>query len=443
MRALLAAGLFLLAPFSARADQDAVHSAVPVVQAVRAVSAVTIDGRLDDEVWRVAPKSDRFTQTDPEEGKPASERTELQVAYDAGAIYVAARLHDTEASRISRQLSRRDEQAEADWFSVYLDPHHDHLTGALFRVSAAGVQGDAIIHNDTGIDESWDAVWTSAVSVDETGWTVELRIPLSQLRFPAAGTHTFGINVLRLIQRKNEHAWLVYVPKTESGLASRMAHLTGFEGLAPRRSVELLPYVVSRAEFIDPPDGDPFNDGARMFGSMGLDLKYRVSSSLTLDGAINPDFGQVEVDPAVVNLTAFETFFEEKRPFFIEGANIFGNFGRGGSNSFWGFNRSEPLIFYSRRIGRSPQGAAEGEFVNRPSASTILGAAKLTGKTRNGWNMGLLEAVTGRERAEVVTAGLSERVEVEPLSNYVVGRLQREAGQKWAAGLLMTGSIAI
>jgi hypothetical protein len=167
-------------------------------------------------------------------------------------------------------------------------------------------------------------------------------------------------------------------------------------------------------------------------------LKYRLTSNLTVDATFNPDFGQVEQDPAVVNLTAFETFFEEKRPFFIEGANIFGNFGRGGANSFWGFNRSEPLIFYSRRIGRPPQGPADGDFVNRPPSSTILGAAKLTGKTRNGWNIGLLEAVTGRERAQIVTSGLASRTEVEPLSNYFVARLQREAGQKWAAGLLMT-----
>jgi hypothetical protein len=419
-------------------DQDAKHAAVPVVQVVRAVAPVAIDGKLNDEVWSVASPATDFIQTDPDEGKPATERTEVRVAYDASALYVGARLHDAEAAKISRQLSRRDQDAEADWFSVYLDPHHDHLTGAVFRVSAAGVQGDAIIHNDERIDESWDAVWTSAVTVDETGWTVELRIPFSQLRFPAAERHIFGINVLRHIQRKNERDWLVYVPKTESGLASRMGHLTGFEGLAPRRTLELLPYAVSRAEFIAPADGDPFNDGARMFGGTGLDVKYRVTSSLTLDGAINPDFGQVEVDPAVVNLTAFETFFEEKRPFFIEGANIFENFGRGGANNFWGFNRSEPLIFYSRRIGRSPQGEADGDFVNQPSSSTILGAAKLTGKTRTGWSLGLLEAVTGRERAQVVTNGLGSRTEVEPLSNYFVGRLQRETGRRGAVGLLVT-----
>jgi hypothetical protein len=265
-----------------------------------------------------------------------------------------------------------------------------------------------------------------------------MRIPFSQLRFSADEHHTFGINALRYIQRRNERAWLVHVPKTESGLASRMGHLEGLDGISPHRTLELLPYVVNRAEYVAPPQaGDPFNDGTRVFAGTGLDLKYRPSSSLTLDGTINPDFGQVEVDPAVVNLTAFETFFEEKRPFFIEGANIFSNFGQGGANSFWGFNRAEPLIFYSRRIGRSPQGSAEGGFVDRPNATTILGAAKLTGKTRRGWTLGMLEAVTGREYARTLTDGIRDRVEVEPLSNYVVGRMQREKG-RGAVGFLAT-----
>jgi hypothetical protein len=261
---------------------------------------------------------------------------------------------------------------------------------------------------------------------------------LSQLRFTQAERHTFGINAMRYIQRKNERAWLVHVPRTESGLASRMGHLEGLDGMSPHRTVELLPYLVSRAEYVAPSAvNDPFNDGTRLFGGTGVDLKYRLSSNLTLDGTINPDFGQVEVDPAVVNLTAFETFFEEKRPFFIEGANIFDNFGRGGANSFWGFNRSEPIIFYSRRIGRSPQGAAGGEFVDRPTATTILGAAKLTGKTRNGWSVGMLEAVTGREWARTVTNGVRDQTEVEPLSNYFIGRVQREK-RRGAVGLLAT-----
>src|SRR6188508_3314193 len=176
-----------------------------------------------------------------------------------------------------------------------------------------------------------------------------------------------------------------------------MGHLDGLDGVTPRRTVELVPYVVTRAEYVEPEAGDPFNDGARAFAGTGVDLKYRMTSNLSLDGTINPDFGQVEVDPAVVNLSAFETFFEEKRPFFLEGSQIFGNFGQGGSNNFWGFNNSDPSIFYSRRIGRSPHLSPGGDYVDVPQATTILGAAKLTGKTGGGWSLGFLEAVTADE----------------------------------------------
>jgi Domain of unknown function (DUF5916)/Carbohydrate family 9 binding domain-like len=429
---------------AAAAAQDApvtpaAHGPVPVIQAARATGPIVIDGRLDDEAWLRATPATAFIQRDPEEGKPVSEETELRVAYDDRALYVGARLRDREPSRIARQLARRDQEGEADGFSLYLDPHHDHLTGAMFSVSAAGVQSDATIFNDSWNDGTWDAVWESATRIDEDGWVAEMRIPFSQLRFPAADRHTFGINAMRYIQRKNERAWLVHVPKKESGLASRLGHLEGLEGVSPRRTFELLPYVVSRAEFIAPSsDRDPFNDGARMFAGTGIDLKYRFSSNLSLDGTINPDFGQVEVDPAVVNLTAFETFFEEKRPFFIEGANIFGDFGRTGSNNFWGFNRAEPLIFYSRRIGRSPQGSVDAEFVDTPTATTILGAAKVTGKTRNGWSLGTLEAVTGREYAITVDDTTRGEGEVEPLSNYFVGRAQREIGRRAAVGVIAT-----
>ncbi|MEP6914853.1 MAG: DUF5916 domain-containing protein [Acidobacteriota bacterium] len=425
-------------PSSSATGQEAAHATVPTVHAVRVTTPITIDGRLNEEVWLRAPPATVFTQREPDEGKPATEGTELRVAYDQTALYVGVRLADREPSKIVRQLSRRDRDAEADGFALFLDPHHDHLTGAAFSVSAAGVQSDSSLYNDSSLDQSWDAVWASAVTVDAGGWTLEMRIPFSQLRFTAAEHHTFGINAERYIQRKHEHAWLVHVPKTDNGLASRMGHLDGLDGVSPHRTLELLPYVASRAEYVAPSSAkDPFNDGARLFGAGGVDLKYRVSSNLTLDGTVNPDFGQVEVDPAVVNLSAFETFFEEKRPFFIEGANIFNDFGRSGANSFWGFNRSEPTIFYSRRIGRSPQGSASGEFVDRPTATTILGAAKLTGKTKSGWSLGLLEAVTGRERARTETDGLEDHAEVEPLTNYFVGRAQREKGRA-AVGLIAT-----
>jgi Domain of unknown function (DUF5916)/Carbohydrate family 9 binding domain-like len=428
-----------IAPVASAGQQPSSHGVVPVLQAVRAISAIVVDGKLDDEVWQRTTAATEFTQREPNEGAPATEATELRIAYDNNALYVGVRLKDREPARIARQLARRDQDAEADSFTVILDPHHDHLTGASFGVSAAGVQQDATVYNDTFTDQSWDAVWESAVRMDEEGWSLEMRIPYSQLRFPSADRLTFGITAMRFIQRKKEQDWLVHVPKTESGLASRMAHLEGLNGVSPRRTVAFLPYVVSRAEFLERSSPvDPLNDGARGVAGLGVDLKYRFSSNLSLDGTINPDFGQVEVDPAVVNLTAFETFYEEKRPFFIEGANIFSNFGQTGANNFWGFNRSEPLLFYSRRIGRSPQGSANGDFVDMPASTTILGAAKLTGRTRRGWTVGVLDAVTDSEHAETVSGGVSGTTEVEPLSNYFVFRAQRELTKRAGIGAIAT-----
>jgi hypothetical protein len=421
--------LVAVTPSAAHDDDEpaAVHARVPTLTAVRAQAPIVVDGRLDDVAWTEATPAGGFRQRDPKEGEPATERTEVRVAYDDDALYVGLRLFDTEPHRIVRRLSRRDESADADRVTVLLDPHHDHLTGVQFQVSAAGVQSDAVLFNDSWDDSSWDAVWESAVTVDDQGWTAELRIPLSQLRFANGDRQTWGINVARDIHRKNENDWLELVPKNQSGVASRMAHLTGLDGLRPRRHLELLPYVVGRSELIAPASaGDPFNDGSRHFGALGLDLKYGLTSNLTLDATINPDFGQVEVDPAVVNLTEFETFFEEKRPFFIEGAQIFSNFGRNGANNFWGFNRSEPVLFYSRRIGRSPQGSADGDFVDRPTATTILGAGKLSGKTAGGWSVAALDAVTGREQARAFDDGVHLRHEVEPLTHYFVGRVHRE-----------------
>jgi hypothetical protein len=428
-----AAAVFALATNPA----SAAHAPAHTVSAVRVAEAPRVDGRLDDAAWRDAEPATDFRQRDPDEGKPATERSELRIVYDASAVYVGMRLFDREPDRIVRRLSRRDDSPDADRITIYFDPHHDHLTGAMFSVSAAGSLSDAVIYNDTWTDGSWDAVWDAAVSIDAEGWTAEMRIPFSQLRFPASERDAWGINASRFIQRRNETAWLELVPKKESGLASRMAHLTGMNGIAAPRQFEVLPYTVARAEFVEPESaGDPFNDGSRTFGGAGLDVKYGLTSNFTLNAAINPDFGQVEVDPAVVNLTAFETFFSERRPFFVEGSQIFSNFGRSGSNSFWGFNNSEPQIFYSRRIGRPPQGSASADFVDVPSASTILGAAKLTGKSARGWNVGLIEAVTGREHARLGGAGQA-RAEVEPLTSYFVGRLQRAAG-RGAFGLLTT-----
>lgn len=409
------------------------------LRAARTTTPLVIDGRLSEEAWSHADVADQFTQRDPEEGKPATERTEIRVLYDADALYVGARMLDSDPGRIIKRLSSRDVlDTEADRLMIFLDPRHDRRTGVEFWISAAGVQRDAVISNDTREDTSWDAVWTSAVSFDNQGWSAELRIPYSQLRFNEGQAQTWGLNVARFIQRKNETSWLELVPKNENGLASRMMQLTGIDGIRPARRLEVAPYVAARQEFVQPgKPGDPFNDGSRMFGSVGLDVKAGVTGGLTLDATINPDFGQAEVDPAVVNLSAFETFFEEKRRFFIEGADIFNNFGVGGSNNFFGFNTSDPSLFYSRRIGRAPQGRAGGDFVDVPRAATIVGAMKLTGKTANGWSIGVLDALTGVEKARVITSGVRSRAEVEPRTNYFVLRVLHDFS-RGGAGFLAT-----
>ena len=420
-------GALLLGPAPARPQSP--HGE-PGARVERASTPISVDGRLDEEAWRQAPVAGGFLQRDPNQGEPATEATELRLLFDDGALYVGARLHDREPAQIVRQLSRRDVVAEADSFSIFLDPHHDHLTGVELQVSAAGVQRDSAIYDDNFEDDSWDAVWESAVTLDAEGWTLEMRIPFSQLRFPAASRQTWGVNARRVVQRKHESSWLALVPKNESGLASRMAHLEGIAGVPPAKHLELLPYLSGRAEYIAPAGpGDPFNDGSRLFGGAGLDLKYGFSTNLAVVAAINPDFGQVEVDPAVVNLTAFETFFEEKRPFFTEGAQVFSHFGRSGASEYLSFFYPEPQLFYSRRIGRAPQGSAAADFVDAPDSTTILGAAKLTGRTRSGWTVGVLEAVTGRETARLSDGSSFGREEVEPLTNYFVGRVRRDYRQ--------------
>jgi hypothetical protein len=440
-----AAELGLAALVTAGVCAGAAHAqpvAVRELKAVRAATPPVIDGRLDDAVWAAAVPVGGFLQRDPDEGKPATEETRIRIAYDDHALYVAAEMLDRDPSRIVRQLSRRDVQVDADALVVYLDPHNDHLTGAQFGVSAAGVQRDALIYNDNFLDSTWDAVWESAVEIGPGGWTVEMRIPLAQLRFPKADRYTWGINVQRVIQRRNEADWLQLVPKNQSGLASRMAHLEGIAGINPPTTLEFRPYVTAREEFIAPaPPGSPFNDGSRFFGGAGLDMKYGLSNSLTLDATFNPDFGQVEVDPAVVNLTQFETFFEERRPFFTEGATLFGNFGRSGASEYWGFFRPEPTLYYSRRIGRAPQVKVGGIWVDVPAATTILGAAKIVGRTRKGWTLGALEAVTGSEHARVSNGVQTTEPEAEPLTNYAVIRARRELGRRAAIGLLGTSVI--
>ena len=399
------------------------------VTAVRVPRAPVLDGKLDDPAWALAaaPVTD-FRQTDPEEGKPASESTAVLVVYDDHAIYVGARLFDSDPRRIAKRLVRRDADSQSDEFRVLFDSYHDHRTAYRFVVNPAGVKSDLFWGDDGGFsDDSWDPVWEAAVVVDSLGWTAEIRIPFSQLRFSHAPEQVWGVRFVRWIQRKQEFDMFPFVGKTQTGLASRFAHLLGLRDIPAPRRLELLPYSVGRGTYHEPvAAANPFDERSRYFGGAGLDVKYGITSNLTVDAAFNPDFGQVEIDPAFVNLTAFEQFLPERRPFFIEGRDIFTFGGNGGGlNSFGG----TPQFFYSRRIGRPPQGAptSPGQFADVPDNTTILGAAKLSGKTTS-WSLGVLEALTARERAAVVdtTTGARHSDEVQPLTNHFVGRLRRD-----------------
>jgi hypothetical protein len=390
-------------------------------------SAPSLDGRLDDPAWALAPTITDLIQQDPNEGAPVSERVEVRIVYDAEALYVSARLFDSEPSAIVSRLTRRDASTHSDEFRLLLDSYHDHRTAFQFAVNPAGVKTDVLIGGDGEYeDDSWDPVWTAATSADSLGWTVEMRIPFSQLRFSRASEQVWGVRLVRWIERKNELAMFPFVAKTDKGVASRFAHLEGIANVPAPRRLEVVPYAVSRGSFEQAPvPRDPFNDGSRYFSGAGADVKYGVSSSLTLDATVNPDFGQVEVDPAYVNLTEFEQELQERRPFFIEGAEMFKFGGNGGGLVKFG---DPPQFFYSRRVGGPPHGDADGDFVDRPENTTILAAAKLTGRRASGWSVGLLEALTARERATGVdtTTGLRHAAEVEPLTNYFAGRLKRE-----------------
>jgi uncharacterized protein DUF5916 len=403
---------------------------LPQVRAIRTTQPVTIDGRLEDPIWRTADQITGFLQRDPNEGTAPSESTVVLVAYDDAALYVAARLYDGHPDSIVARLSRRDQQSSSDYFSVYVDPYHDRRSGFYFGINAAGTLFDGTLLNDDWNDDTWDGVWEGKAGRDSLGWTAELRIPYSQLRFLKRPQQIWGINFRRDIARRNERDFLVYTPKNGSGFVSRFVDLVGVDEISPPPRLEIMPYATSRAELSPHAAGDPFNDGSRLSPAAGVDARIGLGSNLTLNATVNPDFGQVEVDPAVVNLSDVETFFSEKRPFFVEGSSTF-SFGQGGQRNNWGFNWPGPTFFYSRRIGRSLSvSAPDGGYADGPGGAHILGAVKLTGKAGGSWNIGALSAVTNRERATLQDSlGARWNEEIEPLAFYGVYRAQKDIDQ--------------
>jgi len=397
---------------------------ITVSRAIRTNAPIDLDGRLNEPAWATAPVTDSFTQIDPDEGRPASQRTEVRVMYDDAFLYVGARLHDS--GRITGRLGRRDmDFGDSDWFGVMIDSYLDHRTAFGFDVNPAGVRHDEVKTIDVD-DYSWDPVWEAATTVDSAGWTAEYRIPFSQLRFSNLREQVWGVQFERIIGRNREYAVSTFIPKSIRGGVPQYGHLLGVQDIRPGKRIEVLPYTVQRASYVDP-GLNPYRDKPDLTTEAGLDLLYRVSSNLTVNAAFNPDFGQVEVDPAIVNLGVYETFFDEKRPFFIEGSEIFA-FGAAGT--------SGGQLFYSRRVGRAPSLSPPTAASDMPDATTILGAVKVSGKPA-GWSIGVLEALTAREEARFQNNGADDVMTVEPMTNYFVGRARRE----FRGGQSLIGSV--
>ncbi|MCK4429844.1 MAG: AMIN domain-containing protein [Candidatus Aminicenantes bacterium] len=401
--------------------------------AILSQDSIEIDGKLDEFTWEEASVLTDFTQHEPIEGAPATERTEVRIFFSEDSVYIGVRAFDSNPEKIKAILARRDSKCPSDWIRIWIDSYHDHLTAFEFAVNPAGVKRDVYWSNDLRQDDDWDGVWDVEVSQGEYGWLAEFRIPYSQIRFPEKEFHTWGFQAGRVIARKNETSYWRHVPKGVPRFVSLFGDLKGITGIPAPKRLQFLPYTMGRSFFQPEEEGNPFQTGSSYLANLGLDLKYGVSSNLTLDATFNPDFGQVEADPAQVNLTAFETYFPEKRPFFIEGKNML-RFPLGGIHG-------RESLFYSRRIGRAPQGyPSSAQYALIPENTTILGAFKLTGKTAQGWSICLMEALTGREQAKVISWE-GERTEeaVEPLTNYFLGRTEKEFRDgRSAIGIIFT-----
>ncbi len=401
---------------SPAAGLNAVAVAVPARPA-----APRIDGVLDDVAWQAAVPLSGFRQAEPDEGVPASERTEVRVLYGEDAFFFGVRAYDSRPDEIAAQLSRRDQRTPSDQVGIIIDSYYDRRTAFEFTVNPLGVKMDVYHFNNSDFDLSWDAVWQVKTRRDSLGWTAEFRIPYSQLRFAGEEQDRVGFNVYRVLNRRNEMSWWRPIPRSSNGFVSEFGELAGLEEIKPRKRLEIVPYTLAQHDRF--PAGDnPFESGGSTSGTLGGDVRAGLTSWLNLSGTINPDFGQVEADPAEVNLSAFESFFPERRPFFTEGVDLF-------AFSIARNQGSPEQLFYSRRIGRAPQVEPDdrGGYAESVLNSRILGAAKLTGKTPGGWSVSALTAVTDKATARVVdSVGVSHRDLVEPRAGYLVARLGRE-----------------
>jgi hypothetical protein len=377
---------------------------------------VRVDGILDEPAWRHSSAAP-LIQNDPDNGRRPRERTDWWIAYDDEALYLAARMYDAAPESIVCGMGRRDTWPSSDWIILNLDTFNDDRNGYEFGLSPAGAIGDAAVYADGSEDYSWDGIWSCKARRDSLGWTAEMRIPFSQLKFPTREDQVWGIDLTRHINRYQERDDLMHIPRASSGFVSRFPDLVGIRGIHPSRRIELLTYGVGKGDFQRRAKEDPFHSASDLTGNAGADITWGLTNNLTLNATLNPDFGQVEVDPAVINLSDFETYYGERRPFFVEDANSF-RFGNEGTNSNWNFNWSDPTLFYSRRIGQPPQVDLHNhDYADVPGNTTILGAAKVQGTAGN-TVIGALSAWTARENARLDLGGVRSSQVAEPMTTY-------------------------
>lgn len=400
-------------------------------------STINIDGSFDETVWQTAIWENNFIQHEPNEGAAPYQQTEFAVLFNENNIYVALKCLDSNPDSISMRVTKRD-ATDGDLAGILFDTYYDKRTAFAFVVSASGVKSDFININDgENEDNNWDPIWWVKTLKTAEGWNAEMRIPLTQLRFDDSNQQIWGLQVLRSVFRKDELSAWQPMQREKNGFASQFGTIKGINNIKPKKTLDLMPYIVAKTERFEKVETNPFKETGKSNGyDIGLDAKIGLTNYFTLDLTVNPDFGQVEADPSEVNLSTYETFFEEKRPFFIEGKNILTyklNFGDG--------DLAYDGLFYSRRIGRKPAynpQLNDNENINIPNATRIIGAAKITGKTNNGWSVGIMESITAKESASIKGTGIDRNETVEPLTNYFVGRLQKDfnEGNTYIGGMV-------
>ena len=408
---------FIIYSVNAQSVSDSIANRT--YQATRTAIPPTIDGVLDDECWlNTGSWSGNFVQQRPNEGQPATEDTHVKILYDDHNLYVAFICYDSEPDKINRWLAPRD-QVSGDAAAIIFDSYNDRQTGFAFGLTAGGTKVDFLCFNNQNDDYTWNAVWEGKVSHDAKGWYAEFKIPLSQLRYAnTEGEQEWGFTATRRIDRKAEQSFVHLIPQQNSGFVFNLSRLTGISGLTKSRRIELMPYTTVRYKLSEKEEGNPYSKASEWKIGPGLDGKVGLSSNFTLDFSINPDFGQVEADPSTINLTAFEMYYEEKRPFFLEGKNIFNNMGE--------------AIFYTRRIGSRtlwrPEDQ-EGRYISEPQETAIISAVKLSGKSKNGLAVGIVNSLTAKGNTKINDLGHEYSMTAQPFTSYSVARLQQDFKQ--------------